>query len=158
MLSLAAGVYHQQKPYVPLSTVLSFLSLSCCLCLKHQFLFVAKQQKYVIIGPASCAGSPPLETFSRKHTGSCTQKLNVWMLDEGSAKERMGFLYNLWSYEIVLLVYINSFDLSVFQGKSVVWGWGKIPAKTRNTLADHSCSLALPSCTYASVDRLLIGK
>lgn len=80
------------------------------------------------------------------------------MLDEGSAKERMGFLYNLWSYETVLLAYINSLDLSVFQGKSVVWGWGKMAAKTRSTLADHSCSLALPRCTYASTDRLLIGK
>lgn len=48
-------------------------------------------------------------------------------------------------------------DLSVFQGKSVCVGLGTA-AKTRNTLADHSCSLALPSCTYASVDRLLIGK
>ena len=60
------------------------------------------------------------------------------MLNEGSAKERMSFFYNLWSYETVLLVYINSFDLSVFQWESVVWGWGKRPAKTRNTLADHS--------------------
>lgn len=146
MPSVAAGVYPQQRPCVPLSTVLSFLSLSCCLYLKHQYLFVAKQQKYITIGPASCAGSSPIETFSRKHTGGCTQKLNVWKLDESPAKERMGFLYNLWSYETVLLVYINSFDLSVFQGKSVVGAGERDLRKLETHLqTDHSCSLACPA-------------
>lgn len=59
------------------------------------------------------------------------------------------------------MVNVNSFGLFVFQGKSDVWVWGKIPVKTRNKITEYNCSLALVQLSYAlvpAVDELFISK